>query len=380
MKIRGITKRGDNTYRFSISLGSDGDGKPIRKTMTYKVPAGTAPTKAEKMALEAYAEFQRKHKNTQDLNEQMRFQELVDIYLRDYAPNKLKPTSMFNYEKDLRNHILPVFGNRKVSSIKTAELTTFFTGLPLSPETTRKLKTIMSSVLTFGVNQGYILHNPCKGALYKEDTSRTKKLKYLTPDQCRKLMQLTGEYSVFNTIIQFLVLTGLRIGECLCLKWSNLDFEFSTLTVANTLAYAYKEKYQSSPKNDTSYRTLKLGQYSMALLKRHKEEQDKLKETVGDSWQHPDLIFTGDIGEYLDYSHINKKLQKLLSENDLPCISVHALRHSNASLLINNGVDLKAVSSQLGHCNINITADTYGHIFEEYKARISQSLEDCLTL
>lgn len=214
--------------------------------------------------------------------------------------------------------------------------------------------------------------------MYKEDTSTVKKIKYLTPDQCRKLIQLTGEYSIFNTIIQFLVFTGLRIGECLCLKWSNLDWHNSTITVSNTLAYAYKAKYQSSPKNDTSYRTLKLGQYTLSLLKRHKEEQDKLKLIVEDAWKHPDIIFTNEIGEYLDYGSINDKLKHLLVENDLPCVTVHALRHSNASLLINNGVDLKAVSAQLGHCNINITADTYGHIFDEYKARISQSLEDGL--
>ena len=144
------------------------------------------------------------------------------------------------------------------------------------------------------------------------------------------------------------------------------------------MAYAYKEKYQSSPKNETSFRTLKLGEYSMALLKRHKEAQDKLKEELQDGWKYPDLIFTTEIGNYVNYGGINDRLKKLLVENNLPCVTVHALRHSNASLLINNGVDLKAVSAQLGHCNINITADTYGHIFDEYKARISKSLEDYL--
>ena len=116
----------------------------------------------------------------------------------------------------------------------------------------------------------------------------------------------------------------------------------------------------------------------MSILKRHKEQQDKLKAVVGDAWKYPDFIFTTEIGDYMNYGSINEKLKKLLKENDLPCVTVHALRHSNASLLINNGVDLKAVSSQLGHCNINITADTYGHIFDEYKARISKSLEDSL--
>ncbi len=106
MNIRGVTKRGENTYRFTISLGSDGNGKNIRKTMTFKVPEGTAPTKAEKMIMEAYNEFQKKYKYSQDLNEHMRFKELVEIYLRDYAPNKLKPVTMFNYELDLNNHLV----------------------------------------------------------------------------------------------------------------------------------------------------------------------------------------------------------------------------------------------------------------------------------
>lgn len=378
MNIRGVTKRGENTYRFTLSLGFDGNGKNIRKTMTFKVPAGTAPTKAEKMVMEAYNDFKKLHKHTQDLEEHMRFKELVNIYFRDFAPNKLKPVTRYNYERDLKLHILPVYANRKVMSIKTSELTTFFTGLPLSSETTRKLRTIMSSVMTFGVKQGYISKNPCRDALYKEDVSETKKIKFLTPDQCRKLINLTNEYSSFNTIVKFLIFSGMRIGECLCLRWSNLDWENSTIGVRRTLAYAYKEKYESSTKNESSYRTLKLGEFSMSILKKHKEEQDKLKEIVGDAWKNPDFIFTTEIGEYMNYGSINNKLKKLLKENDLPCVTAHALRHSNASLLINNGVDLKAVSSQLGHCNINITADTYGHIFDEYKAKIAKSLEDCL--
>ena len=90
----------------------------------------------------------------------MRFIELVEIYFRDFAPNELKPVTRYNYEKNLNTHILPLFGNKKIMSIKTAELTTFFTHLDLASETTRKLKTVMSSVMNFGVRQGYITKNP----------------------------------------------------------------------------------------------------------------------------------------------------------------------------------------------------------------------------
>ena len=378
MDIKGVTMRGKNTYRFTLSLGFGGNGKNIRKTRTFKVPDGISETKAEKLVMAAYSDFQREYKFSQDLEEHMRFNELVEIYFRDFAPNELKPVTRYNYEKDLKIHIIPTFGNRKIMSIKTSELTTFFTHLELSSETTRKLKTVMSSVMNFGVKQGYIQKNPCHGALYKKETAKAKKVKYLDQQQSRKLMELTSEYSIFNTIIQMLLFTGLRIGECLCLQWDNVDFEHSTISVSETLAYAYYEKYESTAKNRQSVRTLKLGEYSMSLLKRHKEKQDELKAIVGKAWKHPDFVFTTEIGEYINYGSINNKLKVLLKENGLPILTVHALRHTNASLMINSGVDIKAVSAQLGHCNISITADTYGHIFDAYKARIAQSVEDKL--
>ena len=308
----------------------------------------------------------------------MRFSELVERYFRYFAPNELKPVTRYNYEKNLQIHILPTFGNRKIMGIKTAELTAFFTHLPLAPETTRKLKTVMSSVMNFGVRQGYIAKNPCQGALYKKETSKVKKIKYLNQEQSRKLMELTSEYSIFNTIIQLLLFTGLRIGECLCLQWDNIDFEHRTMSVSETLAYAYYEKYESSAKNSHSIRTLKLGEYSMSLLKRHKEKQDELKAIVGEAWQHPNFVFTTEIGRYIDYGSVNAKLKKLLEENGLPKVTVHALRHTNASLMINSGVDIKGVASQLGHGTVSITADIYSHLFDAYRARIAQSVEDKL--
>lgn len=114
MNIKGVVQRGPNTYRFTVSSGFDGNGKNVRHTMTFKVPEGTSPTKAEKLVMEAYTDFSRKCKNSQDLNEHMRFKELVEIYLNQYAANELKPVTTYNYRRDLEVHILPVFANKKL--------------------------------------------------------------------------------------------------------------------------------------------------------------------------------------------------------------------------------------------------------------------------
>ena len=374
-KIKGVAERGENTFRFTVSSGFDGKGKQIRHTMTYKVPAGTAPSKVEKMVMEAYTDFSRKCKYSQGLDENMRFKELVEIYLREYAKNELKEVTSYNYRRDLEIHMLPVFGNKKIKDITTPALTAFFTGMDKSSETTRKLKTVMSSVFTYGVNQGYIKSNPCYGALYKKDPSKAKKVKYLDKGQCQKLMSATSEYSTFNTIIQFLLFTGLRIGECLALRWSDISFADNTISINHTLSFADDKWFLSVPKTQTSFRTIKLSTYSKELLLRHKREQDKLKETVGDAWVHPDIVFTSAIGNYYCRSFTNKQLKKILVDNDLPALSVHALRHSNASLMINNGFDVKAISEHLGHCNTAITSDIYTHIFKEYKAKMAESIE-----
>ena len=378
INIKGVVQRGPNTYRFTVSSGFDGNGKNVRHTMTFKVPEGTSPTKVEKLVRQAYTDFERKCKNSQDHKEHMRFKELVEIYLKQYAANKLKPVTAYNYRRDLEVHMLPVFANKKIKDISTQALTDFFLGLDKAPETTRKLRTVMSSVFTFGVNQRYIKENPCVGALCKENPVENKKVKYLNKQQCQKLMELTSEYSTFNTIIQFLLFTGLRIGECLALRWQNVDFENNTLSIENTLCFADDKWFLAAPKTETSFRVLKLGTYTKELLLRHKREQDKLKAIVGDNWAHPDIVFTSVIGNYYDRSYVNKELKKILANNNLPIISVHGLRHSNASLMINNGIDVKAVSEHLGHCNIAVTGDIYSHIFEEYKARIAKCLEDDL--
>lgn len=375
ININGVTQRGENTYRFTVSVGFDGNGKHVRKTMTFKVPPGTARTKAEKLVREAYIEFAKRCKGHKNLNDNMRFKELVELYFRDYAPYELKPATIYNYDKDLKAHILPKFGNTKIANIAISDMSRFFTSLNCAPETSRKMKIIMSSVFSFGVRQGYISNNPCVGALYKKDNSTVKNVKFYNKEQCKKLLELTSEYSVFNTIVQTLLFTGLRVGELLSASWKNVSFDDNTLTIESTLTYADGKWFLTTPKTGNSFRTIKINSYTKQLLLTHKEKQDEIKKVVGDAWLQPDMIFTSSTGNFYDRSLLNTQFRRLLKRNDMPKITIHGLRHTNASLMINNGIDIKAVSSHLGHCNIAITGDIYSHIFDEYEAKIANAIE-----
>ncbi len=379
INIKGVTQRGENTYRFTVSVGFDGEGKHIRKTTTFKVPAGTAPSKVEKLVTEAYFEFYNKCKGMKKLNENMKFKDLVEIYLKEYAPNELKPATSYNYEKDLQLHMLPVLGNKKIKDISVSDMTTFFTCLDLAPITTKKMKTITSSVFTFGVNQGYIKNNPCRGALHKKDVTKVHKVNFYNKEQCKQLISLTREYSKFNTIVQFLLFSGLRCGEGLALRWdTDVDFENDVIRISNTLTYANGKWFLTTPKTAKSYRTIKLSNYVKQLLLIHKEKQEEEKAIVGEAWLQPEMVFTTCTGNFYDRSLLNTQFRRLLKKNNMPKITIHGLRHTNASLMINNGIDIKAVSAHLGHCNIAITGDIYSHIFEEYEIKIANTIEQDL--
>lgn len=375
MAIKGIRQRGENTYQFTVSCGFDGRGKHIRNTTTYKVPSGTTPSKVEKVVSQAFLEFEAKCKGTSNFKSNMRFHELVEIYLKEYGTNKLKPVTKYNYERDLEIHILPVFGNKKANSITTAELSTFLTQLNTSSETARKLKTVMSSVFSFGKSQGYVAQNPCIGALYKKDAEEVNKLQYLNKEQSKILLNATNEYSIVNTIIHFILLSGTRIGECLGLTWDSVDFDNNTVTIVHNLSFAYGKWFLSTPKTSKSVRTIKMCPYVMDLLKFHKQQQDKAKNLVGDAWAQPNVVFTSAIGNFYDRTYVNKYLKAVCVANGLPPISIHKLRHTNISLLINLGFSMKAISEKSGHATIGVTADIYGHIFDSYEARMAQSLE-----
>ena len=121
----GIEQRG-NSYRFTVYMGYDVNGKQIRKTTTFVPPAGLTQKKADKLAKEEYVHFSNRCKGLYNLKENMRFSELVEEYFRLYAPNNLKPITAYNYEKHIKYHFMDYFGNKKLKDITTATISHFF--------------------------------------------------------------------------------------------------------------------------------------------------------------------------------------------------------------------------------------------------------------
>lgn len=380
----GIRKRG-NTYEFNVSAGYDGSGKHIRKYTTFVAPDGVAESKADKLAMDAFVDFARKARGNKAFGENMRFNQLCDIYFSEYAPNKLKEVTAEHYKSNVKNHIKPVFGNMKLKDIETSDVSAFLTGLDCKPLTANKIKIVFHSIMKYAVSQKYIAENPCSGAIWKESTEKEygEIENVLNLQQAQKLMELLDEYSIFNTIIKLLLLTGMRSGECLGLRWSCIDFDNKTIFIDKTLSYANNSWFLSTPKTVRSTRTISIDDTAVAILKRHQEEQNKQKEIVGDAWQQPEMVFTSCTGHWYDRSLLNSQFRRFVAkyQEELQLthnLTIHGLRHTNAALLLYAGEDIENISAHLGHASSDITSRVYAHMYAEVKIRMAKTVSNAL--
>ena len=380
----GIRKRG-NTYEFNVSAGYDGAGKHIRHYGTFFAPNGISDAKADKMAMEAFIDFSHKARGNKTFGENMRFNQLCEIYFTEYAPNKLKKVTEEHYRSNVKNHIAPVFGNKKLKDIATSDVSNFLTGLDCKPLTANKIKIVFHSIMKYAVSQKYIAENPCTGAVWKDITQQEyqKIENVLTLKQSQILMKLLDEYSSFNTIIKLLLLTGMRSGECLGLRWDSINFENKTIFIDKTLSYANNQWFLSTPKTARSTRTIAIDDTAVAILKKHQEEQNKQKEIVGAAWQHPELVFTSCTGHWYDRSLLNSQFRRFIDKHSAEIglqhnITIHGLRHTNAALLLYAGEDIENISAHLGHASADITSRVYAHMYAEVKVRLAKTVSNAL--
>lgn len=367
-----ISKRG-NSYRIKVSLGYDINGKQIIKSTTFAPPKGTSEKKAEKMAQEYAYEFERHCKGYSQLDENMRFSELAEWYFENYAPIELKEGTVYNYKSAYKNHIEPVFGNTKVKDINTPRLTQFVQSLKLQPETVRKVYVIIQSIFHRGVEQGFIRDTPCRNVILPKKRNKKKK-PVLDEEQTKQFMLLIDEKKCdpdIKRILKVLLFTGMRCGECLALSWEDINFDDMTISIEHNLADVGGKHWLTTPKTESSIRTIGMSEALAAIFKEQKQYQEQLIEALGDDFAHPEMVFTSANGNYRDRSSLGTSFRRFLKGTDFEFLTLHSLRHCNATLLLNSGVDLKIVSDHLGHCDIGVTANIYADVLKSSKAKVA---------
>jgi len=205
---------------------------------------------------------------------------------------------------------------------------------------------------------------------------------YLNEVQVKEMLKLlSGEPIQYKTMITLLVYTGLRRGELCGLEWKDIDFDNQMLHVVRTSQYIGKRTmYTKEPKTKSGIRDFSLSTSACQLLRDYQQWQNDQKEKVGDKWIETDRLFTTWEGKPMHPDTITDWFAKFIKRSGLPYVTLHSLRHTNATLMIAEGTDVCTVSRRLGHANTATTLNIYAHALRSKDTEAADKLESALSL
>ena len=249
----------------------------------------------------------------------------------------------------------------------------------LSDRTVLHYYRLISAILTAAVVDDAVLQeNPAKKV--RPPRCERTEADYMDEKQAAHLLELLdAEPMEYQAAVQLLLFTGMRRGEAMGLKWSDVDFENSTLSIRRSSQYLPgKGVFQKDPKNQASVRTIKLPGAAVTMLKEYKVWQNEERLKLGDFWQPGDWVFTAWNGTPMNPDTLSGWFRSFIRKTDLHGVHIHTLRHTNATLLIAAGENIRTVSRRLGHSQTSTTSNIYSHAIESADARAAETLENIL--
>lgn len=313
----------------------------------------------------------------------MTLRELSEWYFTYYAPNNLKEVTAFHYRYMADRFLLPELGDLPLTAFNNMQLTEHFGRLPVTPTYARCIFIVLRSMFTVAMQNGLLDRHPCDHVILpRKPVDLSEQKPHLTELQARQLFQMTEEYSWFTSVVRFLLLTGMRSGEAFGLQWEDVDFEAEVIHVRHNLANVASKHWLSSPKTRNSVRQIFMSSEVKRLLLRQRREQRLQRElflSEGRPFPHPEMVFTSARGGYVDHNYTERKFKAFIAETTFSDITLHSLRHANATFMLAGGVDLKVVSAMLGHSSIAITANIYTDVLDRAKVTAAQVVAEQLT-
>jgi len=290
------------------------------------------------------------------------FKKYSKIWLSNYIKVSCRESTFDEYSGILNNHILPVFKDVEIDKITRGAIRDFLLSkikAGLSRSRVNLIKDVLSGVLGYALDEELISANPTLGITKRlwpksmrkknkvsdEDVFNREEIELLH-DTCKSLVP---EYSAFFIMA---AKTGMRLGELLALRWNDVDFNSNFLWIRRS----YRRGIFTRPKNGKSRRVDMTPQLKAELkrrLLREKKECFRLRI-------EPEFVFNRN-GRPIEQNFIRRVYKRILKKAGLRDIKLHSIRHSYASILLSEGVNLFYVSKQLGHSSTNITSDIYGH-------------------
>lgn len=341
-------------WRYRVDAPPGGDGKR-RQLQRSGYPTKTA-------AREALADVQRRLGNGEALERTP----TVEHYLADWLDAKeaagRRATTMAQYRDLTRRFLVPHLGAVKLSDLRASHVEEMLAAMKadgVGATTQHRTVAVLRSALTTAMRRRLVQWNICQQLELPRERPDPRKV-WDVDEAKRFLARAQGDR--LAALWRIYALVGMRRGEALGLRWSDVDFDGATLRIARALVEVGGRRVWSEPKTEQGRRTLHLDPGTVEALRVHRAQQARERLALGGDYEDNDLVFSQPSGAPLWPGAVGKRFGKLAGEAGLPSIRLHDLRHGAASLALASGVDLKTVSAMLGHASIQITADLYTHV------------------
>ncbi len=360
-----LEKRGKDTYRLIVGGGVDQHGNRIKHTKTIKA---TSKKQAEK----ALAAFVTEVENHQYISpSRLTLSDFSERWLRDYVDVNLAPKTAQIYRDKLNDRILPALGHLKLEQIKPLHILDFYSSLQkdgirsdgktggLGAATIQQYHRVLSSILKHAVDWKIISDNPASSV--KPPKIKKQPLSCLDEVQAAHMLEaLAKEPLKYQVYITLGILTGLRRGEILGLEWAAIDFNEKTISITQASQIIPGQGVvTTAPKTATSNRVITVPEIVINLLKSFKAAQNQDRLKCGELWENSNRLLVQWNGKPMHPNTIDRWFPRFLEKNGLPIIRFHDLRHSAASIMITQGIDVGTVSKYLGHSKPSVTSDIY---------------------
>jgi integrase len=298
-------------------------------------------------------------------------------WLHDYAPMKAGPKTLERYAELVR-HITSAIGGKPIQQVRGGDLNRLYRNLAdkgLAPLTVRHVHAVARQVFRHAIKLGDLKRNPCSEI--DAPTVPGKEASVLRPEEI-PVMLAAVRGTMLEPIVVLALGTGMRRGEILALRFSDIDLDAGVLRVERSLEQTKAGLRFKPPKSARGRRTISLSPSLVVALREHRKQQLELRMKLGSGKLPIDaLVFATIDGKPHVPDVLTHRFAYVMTKAGLPHVGLHALRHTHASLLIHAAVDILTVSRRLGHSSAAITLNVYGHIIGS-QDRAADVMEDIL--
>ena len=371
-----------NCYRGQLTIGVDENGKPKRKSFYGK-------TKKEvKEKMETYKLLNPINKAA--INEYT-VATWFNYWLWNIKKRDIKPKTFERYECIYRNYIKgSEIANIPLYKFKLNNLQAYYNRLSDNGKSPSIIKTInekLKSSMIDAEKNGYIEKNYCQLVNLPKEKRKEKKIEVFSVDQQNDFLEIIKGHE-FEILFLLALGTGLRRGELLALRWSDIDFENKTINVDSNIQQAYifedeetkrLEKIEQEPKTINSFRTVPIPSKVLDKLQEHKQKQEQYKLAFQERYIDNDFVICDKYGKALDVKRPTRMFYSIQKKMGIPedeKIKFHGLRKTYATRLFEKEVPPKTVQMLLGHSEISITLDIYTQVMENKKVEAIEKIDD----